>query len=92
MHSQHGQANGLQEALLSEAFIRGRRDGGAMVSPGLNPYATGSAEHEQWRLGHVAACNDASAYANTAIKRDQVDPLCNYAERIDRDSMMGRRV
>jgi hypothetical protein len=84
--------NGVQEALLSEAFIRGRRDGGAMFSPANNPYQVGSVEHEQWRQGRDSAIQSANDYANACIKRDQLDPLRNYAEVIDRDSMIGRRV
>lgn len=67
-------AEGIQEALQSEAYIRGRRDGLAGASAGLNPYPAGSAEQEQYRQGRESAAHNAASSANARMKVDQVSP------------------
>jgi hypothetical protein len=53
--------------LMSEAFIRGRRSGNALLSPALNPYPDGDPLHEQWRQGHETALRDRLAQKNREL-------------------------
>ena len=45
----------MKDALLSVAFIEGRRAGLGLIPASLNPHAPNSAEHLQWQQGHYSA-------------------------------------
>ena len=78
-----GVAQQVQDALESEAYIRGRRAGKLTLSPSLNEYQEGTPEHAQWLLGWQTSSNEAAAYANQRIYSDRLT-------RWDGDARMDR--
>lgn len=59
--------------LLSVAFQQGRRAALDSLSPGLNPYAPGTAEALQWDQGVRSGTRAANDYANHQVKADQIE-------------------
>ena len=61
-------ASGPMDALLSDAYTRGRRAGLLGLSPALNEYAEGTAEHLQWEQGRNSVLVDAMRRKNSAAR------------------------
>ncbi len=73
-----------RDAILAEAYARGRRDGKLALSVEMNDYPVGTAEHEQYMAGRASAIADANRYAD-AMSRRAATPTW------ERDSITGAR-
>lgn len=82
-----GVAEQVKDALQSEAYIRGRRDGKLRLSRGLNPYSDGTAEAAEYERGWQSSTSEAAAIANAAIYRDRLTRYDGDAGS-DRDSIV----
>ncbi len=58
-----------RDAILAEAYARGRRDGKLALSVEMNDYPIGSAEHAQYMAGRASAIADANRYADAMSRR-----------------------
>lgn len=80
--------NAAFDALLSEAFLLGRRTGLASYEVGSNPYPPATLEAEQWQQGVASAIESVNDAANAGIRADQ---LSHYHGRADLDrDLVGR--
>lgn len=85
MHSTKEQGMDQQDALLSEAFISGRRAGLWALSPSLNPHPPGTAEHLQWQQGHQSGQSAVNDYANQKARKEWWEGHSEF----DRDATSG---
>lgn len=69
---------GTVDAVLSKAFIDGRRSGLAGASPSLNPHQTGTPEAYQWVLGWRSG-NASRAYADAMLCAECALPALRVA-------------
>lgn len=50
-----------EELSIQDAFMEGLRAGAMQLSPSLNPYQEGCAEHQSWERGRQGAASLAAA-------------------------------